>query len=273
MTIPPPPQQPQGPYGVPPGRFAPTPPPSPEPRRRELGEDPSLARSRRRPWLPWVIIGVGAVALIALVVAILVPAFSTSGGTIAPDAGSTGPAAPPSANPSSTLATATPVAPPAGATIPITMDVSFPDGITFVMPGAGDWRQSTNDRQPDALQLEDPQSGAYLQVLETTQPASTYRDEDLTRSFLNRAPGSFTGNAQNAGAPTSYFVSGSGYRLELLSQRVEWAGDSQAALVISRMMPGANSSIQIYVIAEKTDLDNPNSRLWQKLGELAFTVP
>lgn len=273
MTIPPPPQQPQGPYGVPPGRFTPAPAPSPEPRRRELGEDPAVARNRRRAWLPWAIVGVGAVALIALVVAVLVPAFSTAGGTIAPIASGSGVAAPPSANPSSTLPTSTPVAPAPGATIPITTDVSFPDGITFVMPKPGDWSSSTNDRQPDAVQLEDLKSGAYLQFLETTQPASSYRDQDLTTSVLNRAASSFTGSAHNVGEPFPYYVSGAGYRLELLVQRVEWSGDTDAALMFSRIMPGANSNIEIYVIADKAEIDNPNSRLWQKIGELTFTVP
>lgn len=272
MTIPPPPQPQQGPFGVPPGRFTPQQPNEPAPRRRELGEDPALARQRRKPWLPWLLVGIGALAVIALVASFIVASFSSTDPVAAPNTNSPI-AAPPTGNPSSTLPSATPVQPPAGSTIPITMDVSFPDGLTFVMPSPGDWSSSTSERQPDAVRLDDPQSGAYLEFLETTQQPSTYRDQDLTESFLNRAHQNFTGNAQLAGAPSSIYVSGAGYQLELLAQRVEWPGDSTGALVISRMMPGAASNIQIFVIAENSDLDNTNSRVWQKLKELTFTIP
>lgn len=277
MTMPPQPP-PQQSFGVPPGRFVPPSAPTPEPRRRELGEDPALARAKRRRWVPWALISVGAIAVLALVATLIVSSFSApnpidvvpTGGPVADGV--------PSQDPSSTLATSSPQEPAPGSTIPITMDVSFPSGLTFVIPGAdGGWVASTSERQPDAVTLEHSASDAYLQILETTPAPSTYRDEDLTLAFLNTAQGSFTSNPTPVGPPESMYISGAGYSLEVLAQRLEWTdswtGDSSVAYVVSRIMPGAESSLQAYIIAPKSEIDNPNSAVWKKFAELTFTVP
>lgn len=273
MTMPPP--SPQGhsqPFGVPPSRFTSPPANAPAPRRRELGVDPAVERgSRRRVW-PWLLGAAGTLAVIGLVVGLLVASFTAPAASPVGVA-SDGPVAQPPADPNSTLPTSSPVAPAAGATIPITSDVSFPGGITFVMPQPGTWTPSTSERQPDAVTLRDPDTGSYLQFIQTTQPAGHYRDEDLTRSILNRAASNFTGSPQNVGEPTGYYVSGAGYRLELLAQRIEWSSGSTVALLITRVMPNANANMQIFVIADASLIDNPSSSLWQKLGELTFTVP
>lgn len=258
---------------MPPSRYTPPPPQHHEPRRRELGTDPTLEGPPRKTWLPWLLGGIGAAVVIGLVITFIVVSFSAPNVTQADPTTQPDPVTEPSANPDSSFGTAQPQEPAQGARIPITTDVSFPDGMTFVPPNPGDWFSSTSERQPDAVIMEDPKTGSYIQVLETAQQPSTYRDEDLTRSFLNTAEQGFTGNPSNVGDPTSWYVSGAGYELELLVQRVEWDYDDTVAFVASRFMPNTGSTIQIYVIAEAQYVDDPNSPLWNKLNELSFTVP
>ncbi|GGA69691.1 hypothetical protein GCM10011490_20390 [Pseudoclavibacter endophyticus] len=273
MTLPPPPPQ-SGPFGVPPGRFTPPTQHTHEPRRRDLGTDPALERSKRRRWLPWLLGGIGATAVVVLVVAIIISSFSAPNPIEAdPEVGPVN-EPPATANPTSSFEPAAPTSPPPGSTIPISMDVEFPDGMTFVMPSPGDWSEGTVDRQPDAVVMEDPISGAYIQFLQTGQPSSSYRDQDVTEASLNTAYMGYTGSAGNAGSPVSWMVPGAGYQLELLVQRVEWSTSSSVALTIERLMPQTGVAIHIFVIARNpADVDDPDSRLWQKLNQLTFTVP
>ncbi|MGO2110518.1 MAG: hypothetical protein ACTH31_02785 [Pseudoclavibacter sp.] len=280
MTIPPPPPQqsgqpgPSGPFGVPPGRFTPSTTSQHVPRSRDLGVDPALEQEKKRPWLPWLIGGLGGVAVIVVVAIIIVSSFRAPNPLETdPEVGTV--AEPPeTANPTSSYEPAEPVEPPAGSTIPITTDVAFPGGMTFVMPNPGDWTTRDVERQPDAIVMEDPQTGAYLQFLQTAQPSGTYRDEDVTTASLNTAYLGYTGSPHNAGAPSSVMVTGGGgYQLELLAQRVEWDMSSNVALTIERLMPQTGVAIHIFVIATESDISNTDSRLWQKLNQLTFTVP
>ncbi|KAB1656705.1 hypothetical protein F8O01_09970 [Pseudoclavibacter chungangensis] len=263
---------PGGGPGVPPPRYG-TPgsaPSGPSPKRRDPGQDPS-ERRRSRPWLVWALTGTVLVVVLALVVGVLV----SSGGSDAPvaEVAPTSTAGDPSIPPTSTLATADPTVPSPGAVVPISVDVSFPEGMTIVRPVAGDWMQSTQDRQPEAVVLEDTKSDAYLSVLALPQLPSTYRDEDLTRASLNGADAMFTGG-KLSGEPMPFNISGSGYTLEFLAQRVTFEHSSnQQALVISRIMPSAGIRIQIIVIARTSDLNDPESRIMQKLREVSFSVP
>lgn len=240
------------------------------PKRRDPGEDPSARRRQVRPWMLWT----GVAVVVALVAALVIGVAVSLGGGTQPVAAPTasGPAGDPTALPTSTLSTATPVQPAPGSTIPITTDVSFPNGMEVVYPSVGTWEQSEQDRQPGTLVLEDPVSGAYLSVLALDQLPSTYRDEDLTRAELNSANAMFVSAALD-GDPVPFNISGSGYTLELLAQPIalDSFGD-ESALVISRIMPGAGTRIQIVVIASAADLANSNSPVMQKLREVTFTV-
>lgn len=211
------------------------------------------------------------VVVVALVIGVLV----SSGGSDAPvaEVAPTGTAGDPSIAPTSTLSTSSPTVPSPGATVPISVDVSFPEGMTIVRPAPGDWMQSTQDRQPEAVVLEDTKSDAYISVLALPQLESSYRDEDLTRASLNGADAMFT-SGRMSGEPMPFNISGSGYTLEFLAQRITFDhSPSQEALVISRIMPNAGLRIQIIVIADSVDLNNSNSRVMQKLRQVGFTVP
>lgn len=239
--------------------------PAPGGRRPQLGR-----RAPQRAWIAWLLLALCLILAVALVLWLVLAPGSSDDPIAAP---SGAPQTTASAAPTSTLPAAVPVRPAEGATIPITVDVAFEEGITFVLPEVGDWQQGSNERQPDALVLEDPRSGAYIEIVQTRPPTSTYRDEDLTRAFLIRADGSFAGDARLDGEPESLYVEGGAYRLELLAQRVSWPLDSSAALVLARVMPHSGAAIQAYVIANETQLDDPGSRVNQKLAELSFTVP
>lgn len=240
------------------------------PKRRDPGEDPSAMR-RDRPWIVWGLLGLVGVVVLALVIGMAVRAGDPQSGLA--DVTPQPPATVPTANPSSTLQTASPVVPQPGAVIPITSDISFPDGMTMVLPSVGDWEQSVQERQPEDFIIEDTKSSAYLAVLALPQLASTYRDEDLTRADLNSSAAMFS-SGKLSGEPYPFNISGSGYTVEFLAQRIAFDSySSEEAIVISRVMPGANLRVQIVLYASATEINDPNSRLHQKLKELTFTVP
>lgn len=240
-------------------------------KRRELGEDPELQKQRKRPIGLLVGIGVSGLAIIALVIG-LFAAFNTPSDPTIPVGGADpqGPASTPI--PTSTLMPAAPQEAAPGY-IPITTDVVFPNGITVVNPPLGGWEQDISERQPNLYILSDPQSGAYFSVAQENLHQSEYRDEDMTRSELNSASLQFTAKPEPVGDPVPLVIQGQGgYELELLAQRLRWS-DGSEGMMATRYMPSTGTKITILANAWGGELDDPNSRISQKVAEISFTTP
>ncbi|KAB1637135.1 hypothetical protein [Pseudoclavibacter terrae] len=259
------------PAGVPPPRFAPQQQEAAQPRRRELGEDPELQKQRKRPVGLLVGIGISGVAIVALVVGLFMAFTSPNDPTI--PVGGADPQAPTSTPvPTSTLMPAAPQDAAPGY-IPITTDVVFPNGITVVNPPVGGWEQDVSERQPNLYILSDPQSGAYFSVAQENLHKSEYRDEDMTRSELNSASLQFTAKPEPIGDPVPLVLKGQGgYELELLAQRLRWS-DGSEGMMATRYMPSTGTKITILANAWGGELDDPNSRISQKVAEISFTTP
>ena len=271
----PPPSVPSGPARIdpPPPRFRPR--PGVErprlPPRREAGEDPEEARSGRRPVFAWLLAGAAAVGAVALVVALVATLMRPADDLLAAP-GDTAPlAAPPSADPESSFATSSPQQPAPGSEIPIGMDAQLP-GFTIVTPPPGDWRPVDRDRDL-GFAIKAPDGQSYLSIQQWKLEPSHYRDHDLTRAEVENAPHFFGTEPQRVGEPSPYWLSGSGYRLELLSQRLSWGWAGGEALFVSRYMPNTGTRVMIIAVAPSGDLDDPTSPISQKLGQISFTVP
>lgn len=258
-------------FAPPPPRFRPEPeaPKTAVARRAtELGEDPTIRAERKRPWLAWALAGVAGVAAIALVVGLLMNLGSTG----QPEAPTITPQAEESSAPTSTRPASNPVAAQPGL-IPITQDVKFEPGIQWVGPSTSGWRTDTSStRDPNAVNIEDPSTGAMIYFTYTGMDSQAYTDEDLTRSQLETAAQGFVSEPKPEGEPFSYIVHGQGgYDLELLAQKVTW-GFGDDAWVITRLMPQSDSRVDITVVATETAFENPNSSLNRKLAEITFNV-
>ncbi|WP_146080315.1 hypothetical protein [Pseudoclavibacter sp. RFBG4] len=259
------------PAGAPPPRYAPQQQATPQPRRRELGEDPELQKQRRRPVGLLLGVGISGVAIVALVVG-LVMAFSSPNDPTIPVGGADPNAATSTPVPTSTLMPAAPQDAAPGF-IPITTDVVFPNGITVVNPPLGGWEQDISERQPNLYILSDPASGAYFSIAQENLHKSEYRDEDMTRSELNSASLQFTAKPEAVGDPVPLVLKGAdGYELELLAQRLRWS-DGSEGMMASRYMPSTGTKITILANAWSGELDDPNSRISQKVAEITFTTP
>ena len=259
------------PAGAPPPRYAPQQQAAAQPKRRELGEDPELQKQRKRPVGLLVGIGVSGVAILALIVGLFMAFNSPTDPTI-PVGGADPNAATSTPVPTSTLMPAAPQDAAPGY-IPITTDVVFPNGITVVNPPLGGWEQDVSERQPNLYILSDPQSGAYFSVAQENLHKSEYRDEDMTRSELNSASLQFTAKPEPIGDPVPLVIKGQGgYELELLAQRLRWS-DGSEGMMATRYMPSTGTKITILANAWGGELDDPTSRISQKVAEIAFTTP
>ncbi|MDO5053094.1 MAG: hypothetical protein Q4E05_09430, partial [Pseudoclavibacter sp.] len=186
--------------------------------------------------------------------------------------GDTGPvAAAPSADPESSFATSSPQQPAPGSEIPIGMDAQLP-GFTVVTPAPGDWKPVERDRQL-GFAIKAPDGESYLSIQQWKLEPSHYRDQDLTMAEIANAHHFFSSEPQPVGGPSPYWISGSGYRLELVSQRLSWGWAGGEALVVSRYMPNTGTRVMITAVAPSGHLDDPASPISQKLAQISFTVP
>ncbi|WP_394255529.1 hypothetical protein [Pseudoclavibacter helvolus] len=259
------------PPGAPPPRFAPQQQAAAQPKRRDLGEDPELQKQRKRPIGLLVGIGVSGLAILALVVGLFM-AFNSPNDPTIPVGGADPQGATSPPVPTSTLMPAAPQDAVPGY-IPITTDVVFPNGLTVVNPPLGGWEQDISERQPNLYILSDPQSGAYFSVEQENLHKNEYRDEDMTRSELNSASLQFTAKPEPVGDPVPLVIKGQGgYELELLVQRLRWS-DGSEGMMATRYMPSTGTKITILANAWGGELDDPTSRISQKVAEISFTTP
>ena len=250
-------------------------------KQAEAAKDAELAEAPKersfRPWMAWTLAGVAGAVALALVLGITLGSAPTTPPPQA--AGTSGPAATPTAPATSTFQPPTPVAAAPGALIPITQDVQFAQGISFVAPTVTTgWTENTEltTRDPNGIALKDSAGMNAITFTHSTLDSKHYRDEDLTRSALLSAPQSFVNQPDLVGEPVSYTLQGSGgYQLELLAQKMQWGGwaGGQDAYVITRYMPQSDARVEIVVLCPTGDFDNPNSKIRKKLAEISFTTP